>query len=269
MGSHPAVRTSLERRPCLTRAAGAGPAGAASPSSERLQQALGNRAAGTFLAGGSRALPMSRPDDPAEREADRLADQVLSRQEPVPLAQVSPASRIIQRQPSPDPDPEPRLPPFMLPGTGLTLFPGPLRLTDLAGLRVPLPASLRLTNALSVGSPPTFVLDVSPHLLVVTVLGRLDLAASTAPGTAPGHEEDEANQARISLLRPIVTFDPQEGRLRGFATLSVPTQYPTSLVSPIDSLSRFRLMHEQYLEATRGAGTMSVPNVGATVFGRF
>ena len=68
------------------------------------------------------------------------------------------------------------LPPVQVPGTALTLLPGPLELTQLQGLRLPLPTSLRLTNALGLGPGPTFVLDLSPRLLVGTILDNVDLS---------------------------------------------------------------------------------------------
>ncbi len=142
---------------------------------------------------------------------------------------------MIQRQPSAQHEPEePSLPPFQLPGTGLTVFPGLFRLTNLGGLQLPLPASLRLTNALSVGAGPTWILDLSPDALVGTILGNVDLSVSSVPGTPPDHDPSPANTARISLVRPIIRLDPRTGKLHGWATLQVPTGYPLTISTPTE-----------------------------------
>jgi hypothetical protein len=141
--------------------------------------------------------------------------------------------RIIQRQEAASGEGV-NLPPVQVPGTALTLLPGPLELTQVQGLRLPLPASLRLTNALGVGPGPTFVLDLSPRLLVGTILDNIDLSVSTTAGTPPESVTDPRNQDRIRLIRPIFSFNPAERRLRGSATLSVPTGYPQALVPPTE-----------------------------------
>jgi hypothetical protein len=128
----------------------------------------------------------------------------------------------------------PTLPPLTLPGTGVTAFPGPTRSASLLGARIPVPASLRLTNMLSVGPGPGWVVDVSPRQLVFHFLDNLDLASTTRPGTPPGREGDPANQQRTSLVRPTISLDPSSGRLRGTATLSVGTEYPEILKSPTE-----------------------------------
>jgi Domain of unknown function (DUF4157) len=130
--------------------------------------------------------------------------------------------------------PAPTLPPLTLPGTGLTAFPGPLRSASLLGTRIPVPASLRLTNALSVGSGPGWVADISPRQLVLHFIDNLDLSSTTRPGTPQGRETDPAAQQRTSLIRPTITLDPSSGRLRGTAILSVGSEYPESLKGPTE-----------------------------------
>jgi len=139
--------------------------------------------------------------------------------------------RRVQRQPTPDP--EPTLPWLPLPG-GLTLFPSPLRPTTFLGARIPVPTSLRLTNALGLGPGPSAVLDVSPRLIVGHLLENVDLSSTTRPGTPPEAAPTAENQQRISLVNPTVTLDPSTGRLRGWATLSVGTEYPLNLRGPTD-----------------------------------
>jgi Domain of unknown function (DUF4157) len=126
---------------------------------------------------------------------------------------------------------DPTLPPFQVPQTDLTLFPGPFRLFNLQGYRIPLPGSLRLTNALGVGTAPRFVLDMSPHGLIGTILDNVDLSVSTTPGTPPEREPAPENIQRLSLVRPMIWLDPGSGRLTGLATLQVPTGYPLTVRS--------------------------------------
>lgn len=138
----------------------------------------------------------------------------------------------VYRQPEETRPPEtPTLPPFTLTGTGLTILPGPLSPT-LLGQRLPLPASLRLTNALGVGPGPSFVFDVAPELLVLNFLDSIDLRTWTRPGTPPNAPPGPENQARISLINPRITFEPQERRLRGNAILSVGSDYPPAFRGP-------------------------------------
>ena len=138
---------------------------------------------------------------------------------------------VIQRQPRGGGD-EPR-PTIPLPG-GLTLFPGPLREVDLRGARLLLPGSVRLTNALGVGPGPSAVLDVSPRLMMLHLLQNIDLSTWTRPGTPPEAAPTDENTGRISLVNPTITFDPSSGRLRGWATLSVGSDYPLALKGPTD-----------------------------------
>lgn len=141
----------------------------------------------------------------------------------------------IQRQEpsSPAGDAASAPPGVSLPG-GLTLFPGAERLFDLQGVRVPLPGSLRLTNALGTGGGPSYVLDIAPEQFVLSLLGHVDLSASTTPGTPPSGLNDPGQQARVSLVRPILRLNPGTGRLSASATLQVPTGYPLTLRSPND-----------------------------------
>lgn len=138
-----------------------------------------------------------------------------------------------------EPEPPPRfgvtanLPPLTLSGTDLTLIPGPLT-PGVLGSRIPLPASLRLTNALGIGPGPGWVVDVSPRLLTAHILESVALQTRTRPGTPPGAEADPANQAAIRLLHPIITFDPATGALRGRAVLSMESEYPSMLKGPTD-----------------------------------
>lgn len=133
-------------------------------------------------------------------------------------------------QPAPSTTPTP----ISVPGTGVTAFPGPLRSASLLGTRIPVPASLRLTNTLSVGPGPGWVADISPRQLVLHFVDNLDLSSTTRPGTPPGRERDPANQQRTSLIRPTITLDPTSGRLRGTATLSIGSEYPESLIGPTE-----------------------------------
>lgn len=128
---------------------------------------------------------------------------------------------------------DPQLPPFNLPGTDLTLIPGSLT-PSLFGSPIPLPGSLRLTNAFGAGSPPPFVLDLSPRLLMLNILDNVDLYTWTRPGTPPSGVLDPANQARISLIRPRITFDTSSGQLRGEATLSIGSDYPPAFKLPTE-----------------------------------
>src|SRR5260370_41881102 len=67
----------------------------------------------------------------------------------------------------------------------LTIIPGdgPLRLK---GLRLPLPGSLRLTNALGFGPEPTFVADLDPGPPLLHPLDPVDLQNTTLPSNPPG-----------------------------------------------------------------------------------
>ncbi len=128
---------------------------------------------------------------------------------------------------------EPQLPPIFVPGTDLTLIPGPLGPSPFGG-SVPLPGRLRLTNALGLGSLPPFVLDVDPELLVLNVLDRVELNTWTLEGTPPGRKGEPESQGRISLINPRITLNPRGGLLRGEAILSVSTGYPERLAPPTE-----------------------------------
>jgi hypothetical protein len=141
------------------------------------------------------------------------------------------ASRFPVLQRDGEPDVRDRAPLIPLPG-GLTLFPGPTSSVALRGARLMLPGSLRLTNALGVGPGPAAVLDLSPRLLVGHVLDNIDLATWTRPGTPEGVDPNDDNQARISLVRPTITFDPTTGRMRAWGTLSVGSDYPLAFKGP-------------------------------------
>ncbi|MGB8507342.1 MAG: DUF4157 domain-containing protein, partial [Pyrinomonadaceae bacterium] len=132
----------------------------------------------------------------------------------------------------------PLIPPLVnVPATGLTFIPGPLTAT-LPGTRIPIPASLRLTNAFNLGpglaapSIPSFVVDLSPRMFVAHLLENIDLSTSATPGTPPGAENLPENISRVSLLNPTIYFNPATRRLSGTATLSVASSYPAVLHAP-------------------------------------
>jgi Domain of unknown function (DUF4157) len=145
----------------------------------------------------------------------------------------------LQRQPQSDdksaskPNEQSNLSPFSLPWTGLTVFPGALN-PGLLGSSLPLPASLRLTNALSVGTEPSYVLDLSPRLFVASILGNINLQSGTAQGTPPDSPVSAENQANLSLVNPLITLNPTTGKLWGRAILSVPTGYPLTMAAPTE-----------------------------------
>jgi hypothetical protein len=142
---------------------------------------------------------------------------------------LTPSGTLLQRQPS-SPDPSEPASPVNLPG-GVTLFPGPLR-PGLLGAPIPLPASVRITNALGLGPGPTFIVDVAPRLLLGHIMQNVDLMSWTRPGTPPSRAADPATQARISLVNPSVKLDPTSGRLHGWATLQVGSDYPPWVKDP-------------------------------------
>ena len=162
----------------------------------------------------SRTAEIPRRDDSSPR---RFADQ---------RGRVS--RRKIQRQDGPGgPAADPVHVPY--PGAGrLSFFPGPGPLR-LAGTQLPLPGSLRLTNALGMGAGPTFVADLDPRMLVVNLLGSVDLQTSPAAGTAPSGEGDAANQSRLSLEQARAQLDFSSGAINGSATLHIPSSYPPAL----------------------------------------
>jgi hypothetical protein len=138
----------------------------------------------------------------------------------------------IAKQGKPD-DAGSLLPPLTLPRTGLTLFPGPLA-SGVLGSPIPLPGSLRLTNALSAGAGPAFVLNIDPHQFVGSFLGDLVLSSYPAEGTPLERSDDPAMQQRVLLRNVIVRLDPSSGRLRGSGKLLVPTQYPPTIAQPTE-----------------------------------
>lgn len=130
-------------------------------------------------------------------------------------------------------EPLPAIPSFHLSNPGLTFFPGPWR-SGVLGSPIPLPGSLRLTNALSVGTGPAYVLDLNPHQFVGTVLGELTLTSSTRAGTPEDRTGDPDAQQRIRLRNTILRLDPSSGRIRGTATMVVGTEYPEHLKAPME-----------------------------------
>jgi hypothetical protein len=231
------IRRCQVRSRCASDATSSAPRlpAAAHPAAQ-LQRVLGNQGAQRVLRAGAiqPELRMGQPSDPRSTAGRHLLAHELAHvvQQSGPAAATAP---MIQRQPAGQREPqEPSLPLFQIPGTGLTVIPGVFRLTSLAGMQLPLPASLRLTNALGVGAGPRWVLDLSPHALVGTVLDKVDLSVSATPGTPPEREPSPENTARISLVRPMVRFDPRTGQLRGWATLQVPTGYPLTISTPTE-----------------------------------
>jgi hypothetical protein len=125
------------------------------------------------------------------------------------------------------------IPPFFVPGTGLTLIPGPLA-SGVLGSPIPLPGSLRLTNALNLGSGPSFVVNLDPRQLVGTFLGDLVLSSSSAEGTPPHLVGTRGAQQRTLLRDVVLRLDTNSGLLRGRGTLVVPTGYPGTFKSPTE-----------------------------------
>jgi hypothetical protein len=123
----------------------------------------------------------------------------------------------------------PILPP--LHAAGLTFFPGPLR-PGVLGSPIPVPASLRVTNALDVGAAPRFVLDMAPHQLVATFLDEIELSSSVRPGTPESRVLDPEAQQRTTLSHTMLRLDPATGRIRGTATLLVGSEYPSTFHGP-------------------------------------
>jgi hypothetical protein len=108
----------------------------------------------------------------------------------------------------------------------ITLIPGPGPL-HLAGMTLPLPGSLRVTNALGGGPGPTAVADLDGRHLVLTILDGIDLSATPVAGAPPGEARPE--MARVRLIDPQLQVDLRSGQLRGWATLHVPSSYPAGL----------------------------------------
>ncbi len=124
-------------------------------------------------------------------------------------------------------------PPVHIGGAGLTLFPGPLR-PRILGSPIPLPGSLRLTNALDVGSGQPYVLDLDPHQFVATLLGELDLSSSPRAGTPEGRLTERSAQQRTRLKNTQLRLDTKTGRIRGTATMLVGSEYPETLKDPTE-----------------------------------
>jgi len=91
-----------------------------------------------------------------------------------------------------------------------------------------------MTNALGLGPGPTFIVDVAPRLLLGHIMQSVDLMTWTRPGTPPASSGDPASQARISLVNPSVKLDPTSGRIHGWATLEVGSDYPPWVKDPSD-----------------------------------
>ncbi len=194
-------------------------------------------------------------DSPMEQEADHIADAVgrdvasetwqstlrtsgeqqLSAHKPTQAVQriLGNAEMLLQRQETPASGTggTTELPPVTIPGTGLTLIPGPLHPSFL-GTQIPLPANLQITNASGVGTTPTFIVDLSPKRLLALILGSVDLHTWSRPGTPPGSEVNPENQARISLVNPTILLDPVSRRLHGRAILSLGSDYPPEFKEP-------------------------------------
>ena len=129
--------------------------------------------------------------------------------------------------------------------------PGPLRLE---GVTLPLPASLRVTNALGAGPGPTAVADLDAHRLVLSILDGIDLSAAPVQGAPPGQEHPEL--ARVRLIDPQLQFDLRSGRLSGWATLHVPSSYPAALHPGTDLRVSFESEGLDRLHATASYGPL-------------
>ena len=152
-----------------------------------------------------------------------------------PMISLRQGPALVQREEEGESEPQPEPAPSLLtlPGTDLTLIPGPVS-PSLLGARFPLPASLRLTNALGAGSGQTFVLDLSPRRVVLNLLETINLHTWTRPGTPPQGLIDPQNQAHISLINPRLTLNPTTGKLRGQAVLSIDSDYPEGYGGPTE-----------------------------------
>ena len=172
----------------------------------------------------------------AERDARTAADTLASGGLPNVRAQAPPGS-VQMDGPTTNGSPDTgaaTLPPLALPGSGLLFIPGPSVPTSVLGARLPLPGSLRITNAYSVGSAPGFVVDLSPQRFVLHLLDSLVLSSAPRSGTPPYALERPENQARTRLLNPTLIIDPTTGRLHGRSTLSIESDYPASYKTPTD-----------------------------------
>ncbi len=126
-----------------------------------------------------------------------------------------------------------QLPPVTVPGTGLSFIPGPLS-PFLGHPRFLLPSRLRIENRSLRGSSSMFNVSLGPQQMIGALLGNLDLYSWTRPGTPTDLAIDPATQARISLVNPVVSYNPSLGVLRGSAILSVGSGYPEILKAPTE-----------------------------------
>jgi hypothetical protein len=126
-----------------------------------------------------------------------------------------------------------QLPSFGVPGTGVTITPGPLS-PSLLGQQIPLPAYLQLTNITDVSKTPTFMLHLSPDVLIGGILGDVDVQTRTRPGTPPKAAPTEENQAKTKLVNPVLVYNTKSGRLSALAKLSVASDYPPAFKGPTD-----------------------------------
>ncbi|HEX6776891.1 MAG TPA: DUF4157 domain-containing protein, partial [Ktedonobacterales bacterium] len=118
-----------------------------------------------------------------------------------------------------------QLPSFGVPGTGLTVIPGPLS-PSLLGQQIPLPAYLDLTNVTDVSKTPRFMLHLSPDVLIGGILGDVDVQTQTRSGTPPKAAPTEENQAKTKLINPVLVYNTKAGRLSALAKLSIASDYP-------------------------------------------
>lgn len=126
-----------------------------------------------------------------------------------------------------------QLPSFNLPGSDLSLIPGPLS-PFLGNSQILLPSRLQLRNIPLTGSGPTFMVFLSPQRLMGALLGNIDLYTWTRPGTPSNLPVDPNTQARISLADPVISYNPSLGVLKGNAKLSVGSDYPLIVKAPTE-----------------------------------
>jgi hypothetical protein len=154
------------------------------------------------------------------------------------VQQSSSDRRSVMRQPADESkncDPVP--PEIASPGPStsadLKVTPGDLR-SGVLGSPIPLPGSLSVSGNVVNPKFPRFDLRVSPGLLTAGILENIDLDVSPRPGTPPYANSRPENQKRITLINPILTFDPSARTLRGHAVLSVGGDYPPQLKGPTE-----------------------------------
>jgi len=167
-------------------------------------------------------------------EGSRAGRRLLAHELTHTLQQARSRTSTIQR----DPDPNSTspwgltLPSLTVPGTGITITPGPLR-TGILGAAFPLPANLKITNPLGLGSP-SFIAEIGPRAFLGQLLENVVLQRWIRPGTPPDRLTDPDAEAQIRLARPFVRIDPRTGRLSGMATLSIDSDYPRSFKEPTE-----------------------------------